>query len=70
MVTFAQQLVKLYVESFLLLIMNLSEVMSLIINQLSAGNYTQNIGFYTLLVLLAWVWVQQLKQKEADYHIN
>ncbi|WP_262713309.1 hypothetical protein [Mucilaginibacter frigoritolerans] len=44
--------------------------MSLIINQLSAGNYTQNIGFYTLLVLLAWVWVQQLKQKEADYHIN
>ncbi|WP_259071141.1 hypothetical protein HDF24_23865 [Mucilaginibacter sp. X4EP1] len=50
--------------------MNLTHIINLLANQLSAGNFSQNIGFYTLLVLLAWIWVVQLKHKASGYRIN
>ncbi len=46
--------------------MNVNQAISFIFDKLSAGNYSQNIGFYTLIALLAWIWVGQVKQKQAD----
>jgi len=50
--------------------MTLRQIIAFILRQLSAGNLIQNIGFYTLLVLFAWVLTVQLKQISQKYRVN
>jgi len=47
--------------------MTLSQVFHFILKELSAGSLLQNIGVYTLLVLLVWVVAVQFKQHSARY---
>lgn len=35
--------------------------------ELSAGNFIQNLGFYTLIVLLAWILVVLFKLNTSKY---
>ncbi len=51
-------------------IVMLKEVIRFILNKLSAGNFFQNIGFYTLILLIAWVVLVQFKQRSERYRIN
>jgi len=48
----------------------LSQFIRFISGELSTGNVLQNIGFYTLLILLAWVIIVQFKQKAERFHVN
>jgi hypothetical protein len=50
--------------------MTLRQIVGFILRQLSAGNLIQNIGFYTLLVLFAWVLAVQFKQISQKYRVN
>jgi hypothetical protein len=50
--------------------MNLRQIGGLILRQLSAGNLFQNIGFYTLLALFAWIFTVQFKQISQKYRVN
>ncbi|BAU53003.1 hypothetical protein [Mucilaginibacter gotjawali] len=47
--------------------MTFSQIFHFILKELSAGNLLQNIGVYTLLVLLAWIVIIQFKQQDAKY---
>ena len=47
--------------------MTFYQIIHFILNELSAGNLFQNIGVYTLLVLLAWIVAVQFKQLAAKY---
>ena len=44
--------------------------MRFILNELSAGSFSQNLGFYTIAVLLVWIIIVQFKQKTGKYKIN
>jgi hypothetical protein len=48
----------------------LSQLSRFILDELSAGSFFQNIGFYTLLALFAWVVIVQFKQKSGKFRIN
>lgn len=50
--------------------MTLKQIGGFILRQLSAGNFVQNIGFYTLLVLLIWVFVVQFSEISQKYQVN
>jgi len=50
--------------------MNLKHIAGVILRQLSAGNFFQNLGFYTLLVLLVWIFAVQFKQLSQKYRVN
>lgn len=50
--------------------MTLKQISAFILRELSAGNFIQNIGFYTLIVLLVWVVAVQLKQLPQKYRVN
>jgi len=41
-----------------------------ILNQLSAGGFSQNLGFYKIAILLLWIIIVQFKQKSGKYKIN
>jgi hypothetical protein len=47
--------------------MTFNQIIQFILSELSAGNLLQNIGVYTLLILLAWVVSVQLKQQSGKY---
>ena len=47
--------------------MTFNQIIQFILSELSAGNLLQNIGVYTLLILLAWVVAVQLKQQSGKY---
>jgi len=47
--------------------MTYSHIIHFILNELSAGNLLQNIGFYTLLALLVWIVVVQFKQHSGRF---
>jgi hypothetical protein len=47
--------------------MAFKQFIQFILNELSAGNLLQNIGVYTLLVLLAWIVAVQFKQQSGKY---
>ncbi|MDR3693347.1 hypothetical protein [Mucilaginibacter sp.] len=47
--------------------MTFNQIFHFILNELSAGNLPQNIGVYTLLVLLVWIVVVQFKQQSGKY---
>jgi hypothetical protein len=48
----------------------LSQFVHFISGELSTGNFLQNLGFYTLLILLAWIIVVQFRQKAGRFRIN
>jgi hypothetical protein len=48
----------------------LSQLIRFISGELSTGNFLQNIGFYTSLILLAWVIKVQFKQKAERFRVN
>jgi hypothetical protein len=48
----------------------LNQFFRFVLGELSAGNFFQNVGFYTLLILFAWVIKVQFKQKSGRYKIN
>jgi hypothetical protein len=50
--------------------MTLKQIAGFIFRQLSAGNFIQNIGFYTLLVLLVWIIAVQFNKASGKYKIN
>jgi hypothetical protein len=50
--------------------MTLKQIASFIFRQLSAGNFIQNIGFYTLLVLVVWILAVQLNEVSQKYKVN
>ena len=50
--------------------MTLRQIVAFILRQFSAGNFIQNIGFYTLLVLLVWIFAVQFKQLSQKYRVN
>ena len=50
--------------------MTLRQIGSFILRELSAGNFVQNIGFYTLLVLLIWIVVVQFNKISQKYQVN
>jgi len=50
--------------------MTLRQLIGFSLRQLSAGNFIQNIGFYTLLVLFAWIFAIQFKQLSQKYRMN
>ena len=41
-----------------------------VLDELSVGSVSQNIGFYTLLILLAWIVVVQIKYKSGEVRVN
>jgi hypothetical protein len=41
-----------------------------ILDKLSVGSFSQNIGFYTLFTLLAWIVVVQIKYKSGEVRVN
>jgi hypothetical protein len=50
--------------------MTLKHIFHFILDELSAGNIIQNLGFYTLFTLLIWVVLVQFKQKAGKYRVN
>jgi hypothetical protein len=50
--------------------MILRQVVNFIFKELSAGNFFQNLGIYTLLVLLAWIVSVQFKQHSEKYKVD
>ncbi len=50
--------------------MILKQISAFILRELSAGNFVQNLGFYTLLVLLIWILIVQFKQVSQKYRLN
>ncbi len=50
--------------------MNSATDIHFILDELSAGSFAQNIGFYTLFVLLAWIVVVQIKYKSGKFGVN
>ena len=47
--------------------MNIGYIIRIILNQLSAGNALQNVGFYTLMILLIWIVSVQFRYKAESY---
>jgi len=41
-----------------------------ILQELSAGSFSQNVGFYTLISLLIWIIVVQFKYRSRKYRVN
>jgi len=50
--------------------MTFKQIIHFIMNELSAGNFLQNVGVYTLLVLLIWIVAVQFKQQSGKYRIR
>jgi hypothetical protein len=48
----------------------LNHAIRFILGELSAGDFSQNLGFYTLLILIAWIIFSQFKQKSGRYRTN
>jgi hypothetical protein len=56
--------------SFVSNFMTLKQIGDFILKELSAGNFIQNIGFYTVLVLLAWIITTQFSEISHKYRVN
>ena len=50
--------------------MTLKQVLDFVLREMSAGNFIQNIGFYTLLVLLIWIFAVQFNGVSRKYRVN
>lgn len=47
--------------------MNSSYIIRITLNELSAGNALQNVGFYTLMILLVWIISVQFNHRAERY---
>jgi hypothetical protein len=50
--------------------MTLNHFIHFALTEISAGGFFQNIGFYALVALLAWVVAVQIKTKSGRYRVN
>jgi hypothetical protein len=50
--------------------MTLKQILGFVLRELSAGNFIQNIGFYTLLAVLIWILAVQLNEVSQKYRVN
>jgi hypothetical protein len=48
----------------------LNRLLHFVFDELSAGSFSQNIGLYTILILLAWIVFSQFKQKSGRFRTN
>jgi hypothetical protein len=51
-------------------LMTLNQALQFIFNEFSVGNFTQNIGFYTLLSLIIWIVVFQFQHKSRKFRVD
>jgi hypothetical protein len=50
--------------------MTLKQILDFIYRELSAGDFIQNIGFYTLLALFVWIFAVQFSEILNKYRVN
>ncbi len=50
--------------------MTLKQILDFVARELSVGDLIQNIGFYTLLALLVWIFAVQFSEILDKYRVN